>query len=227
VEAIRSDTGLGKRTAGAVGCKSDFAQRRDGKVARTPARHQLIEGVIHSPARARFVENEDLRALQSLRAGSILPIAIASIELSVVAGEEANLGAATEVTSTIPRPCRKGELKFALTSRRQWSGAGREGGAGTTENQGEQVAVKTAHHDGYFQPGEQQSIGPVASAFEVGLERMIASSAFPVVSRRQVDNASAQLSPFDPDGLGSLDDLRGAEKIEQRYIFFSQLAFFL
>jgi hypothetical protein len=63
--------------------------------------------MIHSPARARFVENEDLRALRSLRAGSILPIAVASIELATVAGEETNLGAAKEVTSAIQRPAAK------------------------------------------------------------------------------------------------------------------------
>src|SRR6266581_6026501 len=56
----------GQARAGAVGCKADLAQRRDGKIARTPRRHPLIEGMIHSPARAGFIENEDLRALRSL-----------------------------------------------------------------------------------------------------------------------------------------------------------------
>ena len=108
---------LGQARAGAVGRKADLAQCRDGKVARTPTRHPLIEGMIDSPARAGSVENEDLRALQPLRARSILPIAIAGIELAVVTGEEANLGAANEVTGTIPRACREGELKFVAIGR--------------------------------------------------------------------------------------------------------------
>jgi hypothetical protein len=73
--------------------------------------------MIHSPARARLVENEDLRALRSLRAGSILPIAIAGVELAVVTGKETNLGASNETTRTIPRTRREGELKFVSIAR--------------------------------------------------------------------------------------------------------------
>ena len=82
-----------------------------------PTRHPLIERIIESPGRAGSVENEDLRALQPLRTRPILPIAIACIELAVVADKETNLCAANEVTRTVRRACRKGDLKFAFASR--------------------------------------------------------------------------------------------------------------
>jgi hypothetical protein len=73
--------------------------------------------MIHSPARAGSVENEDLRALRSLWARSILPIAITGIELAAVTCKETNLGASHEMTGTIPRTRREGELKFVSIAR--------------------------------------------------------------------------------------------------------------
>ena len=132
--------------AGGIGSKSDLLQCGDGEVARTPARHPIIERMIHSPARAGSVEDEDLRALRPLRARAILPVAIAGVQLAAMAGEEPNLGAAHEVTGTVPRPCRKGELEFALASRWGRKGGGQESGANTAASQGQSATVVAVHH---------------------------------------------------------------------------------
>ena len=78
--------------------------------------------MIDSPARAGGVENDGLRALRSLRAGSILPVAISGVELAAVTCKEANLGASNEMTRN-PRTRREGELKFVSIARRARNGA--------------------------------------------------------------------------------------------------------
>ena len=66
VEAIRSDTGARQSRSGMVGGNPDLAQRRYGKIARTAIRQALIEGMIDSPARAGFIEDDYLCTLRAL-----------------------------------------------------------------------------------------------------------------------------------------------------------------
>ena len=114
-------------------------------MAWAPIRRPFIEGMIDSPPRIGSVENEDLCALRSLRAGSILPIAITGIELAAVAGKETHLGAPHETTRTVPRTRREGKLKFISVARGAWDDASREHGANSTQNQRAWAPVKITH----------------------------------------------------------------------------------
>ena len=125
----------GQARARAVGHKADLAQRRGGKVARTSARHSLLEGVIQSPKSGGLIEHKDLRALGSLRPWPIFPIAVAGIELAAVTCKNTSLGAADEMTRAISGTWREGKLKFVFVARRDWNGASRKCGASCAKNQ--------------------------------------------------------------------------------------------
>ena len=82
-----------------------------------PLGQLLIENVIDPPARPRAVEHEDLGALAPLGAGLVLPIAVASIELTGMRGEEAHLGPTHEPARSVARPCHERDLKGGLRGR--------------------------------------------------------------------------------------------------------------
>ena len=65
----------------------------------------------------------------------------------------------------------------------------------------------------------------LADAFERGPDRVNWGSGELVVGQAQIDVASAELSPFDPTGLGSLDELASIQRIDQMYLFFRHLSF--
>src|SRR5262249_39610820 len=107
--------------------------------------HTLIEGMIHSPARAGSVENKDLRALRPLRSRSVLPIAVAGVELAGMRGEDANFSAAHKSTRAIQRPRRKRNLELALRIRRSGHGTGCRKDENTADNPSQYPNLEVGH----------------------------------------------------------------------------------
>src|SRR5215470_2203256 len=79
--------------AARVGGESNLAQRGDREVARTPARQTIVECMFDPPLSLGAIEDEDLRALRPLRSGCVFPIAVAGVELVLMRGKHAYLGA--------------------------------------------------------------------------------------------------------------------------------------
>src|SRR5215471_7349731 len=100
--------------AGNVRCESDFAQRGDCQVSRTPIGQPFIESVIDVPLLVGRVESQDLRSLPPFRSGSILPVSIARIEPAFVGSENADLGTSHEAARPVARPSQIGGLKSLL-----------------------------------------------------------------------------------------------------------------
>ena len=75
-------------------------------------------------------------------------------------------------------------------------------------------------------PTATATVKALAEAFDAGVDRA-SSLALSEVSVTQIHEAIQELSPFEGRGLGTFDELRTINKIDQFYLFFRQVSFFM
>jgi hypothetical protein len=68
--------------------------------------------------------------------------------------------------------------------------------------------------------------GQLSGLFRSGLDRGDLSS-LPDIPETEVRSSLRELSPFDEGGLGTFDELKAINQIDQFYLFFRQLLFFI